>query len=79
MNILFICNQNENRSKTAEELFKDNPMHTAKSAGLYNEKPVTTDLIEWANPIFVFERAQKDEIMRRFPGYAIKKASSTST
>ncbi|MBI3051207.1 hypothetical protein HYY74_02010 [Candidatus Woesearchaeota archaeon] len=39
MNVLFICNQNRNRSKTAEMLFK--APYTTRSAGLYNEKPVT--------------------------------------
>ena len=31
MKVLFICNQNENRSKTAEELFKNR--YKTKSAG----------------------------------------------
>ncbi len=35
MKVLFICNQNENRSKTAEELFKGKFETT--SAGLYKE------------------------------------------
>ena len=39
MKVLFVCNQNENRSKTSEELFKGR--FQTKSAGLYNEKPVT--------------------------------------
>lgn len=40
MNILFICNQNQNRSKTAAELFKGK--FKIKSAGLYND----TELIK---------------------------------
>jgi len=40
MKLLFICNQNLNRSKTAEELFKGK--YNTKSAGLYNEKPLTS-------------------------------------
>jgi len=51
MNILFICNQNQNRSKTAEELFKDR--FNTRSAGLYNEKPVTEKQISWADVIIV--------------------------
>jgi len=65
MNILFICNQNQNRSKTAEELFK-NKFET-KSAGLYNEKPVTKQQISWANTIIVMEECQRSELAKRFP------------
>jgi protein-tyrosine-phosphatase len=41
MNVLFICNQNQNRSKTAEHIFKK--LFNTKSAGLYNDNPVTED------------------------------------
>ena len=64
MNILFICNQNQHRSKTAEKLFK-NSFHT-KSACLYNEKPVTQKQIEWADKIIVMEDFQRTEIAKRF-------------
>ena len=65
MNVLFICNQNENRSKTAEEIFKDR--FKTKSAGLYNTKPVTEKQISWADTIIVMEEAQRSEIANRFP------------
>jgi len=39
MKLLFVCNQNLNRNKTAKEIFKYK--FQTKSAGLYNEKPVT--------------------------------------
>jgi len=65
MNVLFICNQNENRSKTAEEIFKDR--FKTKSAGLYNAKPVTENQISWADTIIVMEEAQRSEIANRFP------------
>ena len=65
MKILFICNQNQNRSKTAEDLFKDK--FETKSAGLYNEKPVTKKQISWANTIIVMEEGQRREIAKRFP------------
>lgn len=71
MKILFICNQNENRSKTAEELFK-NKFET-KSAGLYNEKPVTSKQISWANTIVVMEDFQRTEISKRFPKQYLQK------
>jgi len=49
MKVLFICNQNQNRSKTAEKIFEDR--FKTKSAGLYNEKPVSKKEIEWADKI----------------------------
>ncbi|MBI2672710.1 phosphotyrosine protein phosphatase [Candidatus Woesearchaeota archaeon] len=63
--MLFICNQNKNRSKTAEELFKEN--FNTKSAGLYNENPVNEEEISWADIIIVMEDKQRSEIAKRFP------------
>ena len=60
MNVLFICNQNENRSKTAEDLFKGK--FKTKSAGLYNEKPLTEKQLSWANLVVVMEDGQRTEI-----------------
>jgi len=71
MKVLFICNQNQNRSKTAEELFK-NKFET-KSAGLYNEKPVTESQISWADIVVVMEEHQRSEIAKRFPKCYLKK------
>ena len=71
MNILFICNQNQNRSKTAEELYKDK--FETRSAGLYNEKPVTKRQISWANTIIVMEEDQRKEIAKRFPEEYLRK------
>lgn len=71
MKILFICNQNKNRSKTAEELFKDR--FETKSAGLYNTKPVTEKQICWADMVVVMEDAQRSEISKRFPNQYLQK------
>src|SRR3989344_5517211 len=65
MNVLFICNQNQNRSKTAEEIFKDR--FNTKSAGLYNTRPVNEKQISWADTIVVMEETQRSEIAKRFP------------
>jgi len=65
MNILFICNQNQNRSKTAEDLFKGR--FKTKSAGLYNNNPVTKKQIQWADTIIVMEDQQRTELSKRFP------------
>src|SRR3989338_8511164 len=71
MKILFICNQNKNRSKTAEELFK-NKFNT-QSAGLYNEKPVSKKQIKWADKIMVMEDEQRTELSKIFPELYLKK------
>ncbi len=71
MNLLFICNQNKNRSKTAEELFHSH--FNTKSAGLYNQKPVTQKQLAWADIIFVMEDEQRSELAKRFPQLYIQK------
>jgi len=71
MKVLFICNQNQNRSKTAEELFKNE--FSTKSAGLYNEKPVTEKELSWADTIVVMEEHQRGEIAKRFPNQYVQK------
>ena len=68
---MFICNQNQNRSKTAEELFSSK--FTTKSAGLYNERPVTEDELSWADIVFVMDNNQRSEIAKRFPKAYIRK------
>lgn len=71
MNLLFICNQNQNRSKTAEKLFKSR--FKTKSAGLFNENPVNEKHISWADTIVVMEDSQRREIAKRFPKYYMQK------
>ena len=46
MKVLFVCNQNQNRSKTAEHIFRGR--FKTKSAGLYNRTPLTEKQISWA-------------------------------
>ena len=71
MRVLFICNQNLHRSKTAEELFRGR--FETKSAGLYNGKPVTAQQIAWADVVAVMEEEQRIEIAKRFPKLALLK------
>ncbi len=71
MNVLFICNQNRNRSKTAEEMFRSS--FNTKSAGLYNQKPVTQKQVAWADVIFVMEDEQRSELAKRFPEMYMQK------
>lgn len=71
MKVLFVCNQNQNRSKTAEDIFKDK--FETKSAGLYNDKPVNENQLSWADIIVVMEEVQRAEIAKRFPKQYLQK------
>jgi len=69
--MLFICNQNKNRSKTAEEMFSQE--FETKSAGLFNVRPVTEKQLLWADTIMVMDDGQRSELARRFPKTYFKK------
>lgn len=71
MKVLFVCNQNMHRSKTAEDLFKRR--FKTKSAGLYNEKPVTEKEVSWADVVVVMEDEQIRELARKFPKQYMQK------
>lgn len=71
MKVLFICNQNKHRSKTAEELFKNR--FETKSAGLYSKIPVSEKQLKWADVIMVMEEEQRHELAKRFPKAYIQK------
>ena len=71
MKLLFICNQNKHRSKTAEELFKER--FETKSAGLYGGKIISEKQMEWADLIVVMEDEQRYELSKRFPNQYLKK------
>jgi predicted protein tyrosine phosphatase len=65
---LFVCNQGQNRSKSAAELFN------GEFASLYNLKNILTkELLEEAEIIYVFEEEQREEIAKRFPLQYMKK------
>ena len=67
-NHLFICSRNQWRSPTAELLFKNHPVHQARSAGT-SEKArirVTRKLIDWADVIFVMESRHRDLLRQKF-------------
>lgn len=70
MRVLFICNMNQHRSKTAEELFQNR--FETKSAGLYNNL-VTEEQIAWADVVVVMTEEQRKEIGKRFPKLYLQK------
>lgn len=67
-NLLFLCSRNRLRSPTAERVFASHPGVETASAGLAPdaEEPVTPDHLEWADLIFVMERAHRAKLQRRF-------------
>ncbi len=67
-NVLFICSQNRLRSPTAEQIFSSHPGIECASAGLNNdaENPVTPELVEWADLIFVMEKAHRNRLSSKF-------------
>ena len=66
--LLFICSQNLLRSPTAEQVFSSWPGVETASAGLNNgaETPVTPELLDWADLIFVMERVHRSKLSTRF-------------
>ena len=66
--ILFVCSQNELRSPTAEQVFSGHRDLAVASAGLNHDapQPVTPDLLEWADVIFVMEKAHLSRLRKRF-------------
>lgn len=71
MKVLFICNQNQNRSKTAEVIFRES--FSTKSAGLFNPKPVSEKEFSWADVVMVMEEFQRSELAKRFPKLYLQK------
>jgi predicted protein tyrosine phosphatase len=66
--VLFVCGMNRWRSPTAEQVFSEFPEVECASAGLNNgaENPVTPELLEWADLVFVMERTHKTKLSREF-------------
>jgi predicted protein tyrosine phosphatase len=67
-NVLFICSQNRLRSPTAEQVFASHPGIECTSAGLNSdaENPVTGELVEWADLVFVMEKAHRNKLTSKF-------------
>lgn len=64
MKILFVCSKNKWRSRTAENIFKNNGSHVIRSAGTESSARIKLsikDLI-WADKILVMEDIHKEKI-----------------
>lgn len=68
MNLLFICSKNQWRSPTAEAIFKNDPLHQARSAGTSPNAriKVSEKLLNWADIIFVMEKKHKQLLNEKF-------------
>jgi predicted protein tyrosine phosphatase len=66
--VVFICSRNQLRSPTAEQVFANQPGLEVASAGLdpKSKDPVTPDLLEWAEVIFVMERHHRNKLLKHF-------------
>lgn len=68
MHILFVCSLCRLRSPTAEQLFATHAGWDVMAAGINAgaDNPVTPELIEWADTIFVMEETHRSKLSKRF-------------
>ena len=66
--LLFVCSQNRLRSPTAEHLFANWTGLETASAGLNTgaDVPLSIELIEWADIIFVMEKNHRHKLSNKF-------------
>ncbi len=65
---LFVCSQNRLRSPTAEQVFSQRAGVECASAGLDGSAdiPLSGELLDWAEVVFVMERTHKVRMSARF-------------
>jgi protein-tyrosine phosphatase len=58
--ILFICTANVDRSRTAEDLYRDDERYEVRSRGVarFATKELTRDDLDWANRIFIMNESE---------------------
>jgi predicted protein tyrosine phosphatase len=68
MNLLFVCSECRLRSPAAERVFADVPGIKAIAAGTNNDAstPISGDLIQWADVIFVMEKTHRNKVTKKF-------------
>ncbi len=68
MNLLFVCSENRLRSPTGEEVFSEYEGVEAIGCGTNSdaETPVSGDLIEWADIVFVMEKSHRNKVLKKF-------------
>ena len=67
--VLFVCSANIDRSPTAEELLRGKAGFETFSAGIweYARRPISMELIDWADHIFVMEEKHREAILMLRP------------
>ena len=67
-NVLFVCGRNKLRSPTAEAIFASYPNVEVASAGTNPDAdtPLTAELVEWADIIFVMEKSHRTKLSTSF-------------
>lgn len=68
MNLLFVCSENRLRSPTGEAVFSEYDGIQAIGAGTNSDAdtPVSGDLIEWADIIFVMEKSHRNKVSKKY-------------
>jgi predicted protein tyrosine phosphatase len=68
MNLLFVCSENRLRSPTAEAVFSKYSGVQAIGAGTNADAvtPLSGDLIEWADIVFVMENSHRNKIAKKY-------------
>ena len=66
--LLFVCSENRLRSPTAEAIFSEYQEVEAIGVGTNADAktPLSGDLIEWADIIFVMEKRHKTKVSQKF-------------
>jgi predicted protein tyrosine phosphatase len=69
--VLFLCSQNRFRSPTAQQVFSTWPGIEVASAGLAADAvvPVTPELLQWADTIFVMEKSHRNRLLKRYKSH----------
>jgi predicted protein tyrosine phosphatase len=70
--VLFLCYQNRRRSATAERVFCKRADLDVRSAGIGPDAlvRVNTQMLDWADVVFVMEDRHRRALERMFPGHA---------
>ncbi len=69
--LLFVCSRNKLRSPTAEAIFSEYQGLEVESAGLNKdaENPLSIEMIEWADIIFVMENSHRNKLSKNFTSF----------
>ncbi|MFW2830953.1 low molecular weight protein tyrosine phosphatase family protein [Sphingomonas sp. ID0503] len=65
--VLFVCSQNRLRSPNAEQVFSRQDQEVDFAGTNHDtDKPLTAELVAWADVIFVMEKAHRSKLQRPF-------------